>query len=397
MKPKPPVDGFVAPGFEEVREEFSRNFTERGELGAACCVVLQGKTVVDLWGGVRDAKTGDLWERDTAVLVYSTTKGMCALALALAHSRGWLDYDRPVADYWPEFAQGGKEAITVRQLLSQQAGLSKIGQRLDQETVAEPNRIEPIIARQAPAWTPGDYHGYHALSLGWYENAILRRVDPKKRTLSQFFREEIAKPLDLDFHIKLPNDFPQDRLAKIRSPGLLPFLFHPRGLPLRTMLSGAWPWSLVRQSFSNPPILAAAQIDSPKWRAIELPSAGGIGTARALATAYSEAATGGKRIGLKKETLSLLQAPATPPRRGDRDLVLGFEISFALGFIKPGRLLTFGSSTRSFGFGGTGGSQAFADPDAGVGFSYVMNQLGIHRYDDPRDKSLRDALYRCLG
>src|SRR5947209_10076003 len=160
--------GSVAPGFEAVREEFARNFAQRGELGGACAVYLRGEPVVDLWGGVRNKQTGEPWEEDTLVTVFSSTKGMASMGVAVAHSRGLFDYDERVATYWPEFAQNGKADVTVRQLLSHQAGLSAIDGRLDPTVLADPDAVAELLARQAPAWPPGPRHGYHALSIGWY-------------------------------------------------------------------------------------------------------------------------------------------------------------------------------------------------------------------------------------
>ncbi len=203
-----PVNGEVASGFEEVREEFERNFAERGELGAACAVYHQGEKVVDLWGGYRDVRRRKPWEEDTLVLVYSTTKGLSGMAMAVAHSRGLLDHDERVATYWPEFAQNGKENVTVRQLLSHQAGLSAMDRPLELETIADRDALAAAIARQRPAWEPGTRHGYHGISLGWYEGELIRRVDPERRSIGEFFRDEIAGPLDLEFYIvQLQNRF----------------------------------------------------------------------------------------------------------------------------------------------------------------------------------------------
>src|SRR5919199_1790932 len=209
------IAGDVAPGFERVADEFRRNFTDRRELGAACAVYHRGEKVVDLWGGHRDRARRRPWEEDTLVLVYSTSKGLSATAIALAHSRGLLDYDERVASYWPEFAQAGKGEITVRQLLAHEAGLPVIDEPLNPEILRDFDRLAAAIARQRPLWTPGQRHGYHGVSLGWYEGEPLRRVDPERRTLGRFLAEEIARPLGLDFHFGLPRDYPTERLARI--------------------------------------------------------------------------------------------------------------------------------------------------------------------------------------
>src|SRR5262245_26406633 len=197
-----PIEGQVGRGFEPVREEFADNFTRRGELGGACCAYDRGEKVVDLWGGIRNKETGDPWERDTMVIVYSASKGLAAMTLALAHSRGWLDYDERVATYWPEFAQQGKERITLRQLLAHQAGLFALDEPVDRSVVADLDKLAAVLARQKPAWEPGTRQAYHAITLGFYQGELLRRIDPRHRTLGQFFQEEIASPLGLDVYLR---------------------------------------------------------------------------------------------------------------------------------------------------------------------------------------------------
>jgi CubicO group peptidase (beta-lactamase class C family) len=186
------VQGSVAPGFEPVAHAFERNFQLGHERGAACAVSIGGELVVDLWGGER--APGRPWEQDTMVNVCSTTKGGSSIAVAHAHSRGLLDYDLPVASYWPQFAEQGKEQITVRQLLSHQAGLCAIDAPMDLALLADPDRVAQAIAAQRPAWTPGELHGYHGIFLGWYESELLRRVDPQQRTIGRYFADKIAAP-----------------------------------------------------------------------------------------------------------------------------------------------------------------------------------------------------------
>src|SRR6185436_10455039 len=182
------VEGHVSRGFAAVREAFVENFARRRELGGACCVYRRGAKVVDLWGGIRNKQTLEPWEKDTMVLVHSATKGLAAMTLALAHSRGWLDYEARVATYWPEFAQQGKEPITVRQLLAHQAGLFAFDEPVDRRVVADLDRLAIVLARQKPAWEAGTRQAYHAITLGFYQGELLRRVDPQHRTLGQFFQ-----------------------------------------------------------------------------------------------------------------------------------------------------------------------------------------------------------------
>ena len=227
------IQGHVSPGFEAVREAFAENFARRRELGGACCAYHRGEKVVDLWGGIRNKQTGEPWEQDTMVVVHSATKGLAAMTLAIAHSRGWLDYEERVATYWPEFAQQGKETITVRQLLAHQAGLFAFDEPVDRSVVADLDRLAVVLARQKPAWEPGTRQAYHALTLGFYEGELLRRVDPRHRSLGQFFQDEIATPLGEDVYIRLPEEIPNSRLATLSPPTPLRML---TGFPLRFTL-----------------------------------------------------------------------------------------------------------------------------------------------------------------
>jgi CubicO group peptidase (beta-lactamase class C family) len=385
------VHGMVAPGFEEVRAEFERNFARRGEIGAAVAAYWRGEKVVDLWGGRRTPESDAPWNEDTMVVVNSTTKGLSAMTLAVANARGWLDYDAPVARYWPEFAENGKGAITVRQLLGHQAGLVLLDEPLTIERLRDLDDVARVLARQKPAWPPGTRHGYHTMTVGLYMQELIRRVDPAHRTLGRFFAEEIARPLGLDFHIGLPADVPAERLARLKTltpwGGLLALRYTPPAVTLKMIAPG----SLLRRSFVG----VGADPNDRRYLEIEVPAGNGVGTARAIARAYSAFAEGGAEIGITPETFARVTGPlpAIPPK----DVVLGVRSYFALGFLRPGPGASFGSSPRAFGAPGAGGSCAFADPDARLGYAYVMNRLDYHLVDDPREKPLRDAVYRAIA
>ena len=290
------IEGMVAPGWEPVRQAFIENFRQRGEVGAACSIYQGGERVVDLWGGVRDRATGAPWEEDTMVLVFSTTKGLSAMAMALAHSRGWLDYEERVATYWPEFAQAGKERTTVRQLLGHQAGLFGFDERVDRAVIADLDRLAGIMERQRPAWEPGERQAYHAISLGFYEGELIRRVDPQHRTLGQLFADEIAAPLGLEFYIRLPESMPDARLAPLIQPSLPRML---AGLPRPILLDAFNPRSvLYRSLISNPGTMVPVDRERIYARELEIPSGGGVGTARAIARAYGVFATDGRGAGV---------------------------------------------------------------------------------------------------
>lgn len=386
----PSVAGHVRPGFEAVREAFVENFERRDELGAACCVFHRGEKVVDLWGGIRNRATGEPWEEDTMALVHSTTKGMAGLAMALAHSRGLLDYDERVRTYWPEFAQRGKGGITVRQLLSHQAGLFALDERPVRSLVTDLDRLAIVLARQEPAWPPGTRQAYHAITLGFYESELLRRVDPGHRSLGRFFQEELATPLGLEFYLRLPEEIPDSRLAPLHRSGMAAAIVH---MPFRLTLAVMNPRSRFRRALQGSEL--PEQCEHVYARNLEVPSGGGVGTARALARAYGAFAAGGKELGLREDTLRQLMAPAVPPVRGFHDACLKVEIRLSLGFEKPGPKHAF-AHPGAFGHPGTGGSLGFADPHAQVGFGYVPNKIGTY-LDNPRAEALRRATYRSIG
>jgi CubicO group peptidase (beta-lactamase class C family) len=386
------IDGHVSRGFEAVRSTFAENFARRRELGGACCAYHRGEKVVDLWGGIRDKQTGDPWEKDTMVIVYSATKGLAAMTLAIAHSRGWLDYEERVCTYWPEFAQQGKERVTVRQLLAHQAGLYALDEPLDRRLVADLDRLAAMLARQRPVWEPGTRQAYHGITLGFYESELLRRIDPQHRSLGQFFQDEIASPLGLDLYIRLPDNIPNRRLALMTRPTLVEMLY---GFPPRLAFDAMNRRSKISRALRGSELPHDGQ--HIYARNLEVPSGGAVGTARAIARAYSVFATGGRELGLRPETLELLAAPAVPPARGFYDECMKVRgVQFSLGFMKSTPSLPFGSAS-SFGSPGAGGALGFADPAAGVGYAYVTNRMGTRLSGDPRDVALRDALYSAVS
>lgn len=394
MTSSPRIEGVVSAGFERVRDAFAENFTHRHELGGACCVYYDGQKVVDLWGGIRNRNTGDPWEENTMVIVWSATKGLSAMTLALAHSRGWLDYDERVAAYWPEFGQNGKEQITVRQLLAHQAGLFAFDEPVDKQLIADLERLAVVLARQRPATPPGARQSYHALTLGFYQGELIRRIDPQHRTLGQFFQDEIATPLGLDFYIRLPESIPNSRLATLAPPSPIAMLF---GFPIRMTLGGMNRRSnIYRALIANPGTGICLDPERIYSRNFEVPSGGGVGTARAMARAYGVFATGGDELALRPDTIAELMAPPVPSANGFHDDGLFADIRFSLGFMKPGPVWRFGPPS-SFGGPGSGGALGFADPEAGVGYAYVTSQMGTKLDGDPRDVALRDALHACLG
>jgi CubicO group peptidase (beta-lactamase class C family) len=309
--------------------------------------------------------------------------------LAVAHSRGWLDYDELVCKYWPEFAQNGKENITIRQLLSHQAGLFALDQPPNRSLVADLDQLAEVLARQKPVWEPGTRQAYHAITLGFYEGELIRRIDPQHRSLGQFFQDEIATPLGLDFYIRLPESTPDSRLAPLVDPNFPEWVF---GFPFKMAFAVLDPRSNIRRALLGSELAHDEQCIYP--RNFEIPAGGGVGTARAIAHAYSVFATGGKELGLREETLRELMAPAVPATHGFYDECLKQEVPFSLGFMKPSVGFPL-LSPSAFGHPGAGGSLGFADPVNQIGYAYVPNRKGTTMGGDPRDVALRRALQDC--
>jgi CubicO group peptidase (beta-lactamase class C family) len=389
------IQGYCNPEFAAVRGQFERNFSERGERGAACSIYHHGNKVVDLWAGERSP--GNPWQEDTLCLTFSVTKGMAAAAMAVAHSRRLFELDLPVAHYWPEFALAGKSRITVRQLLTHQAGLISTDEPLTVQTLADHDRLAQLLARQTPAWEPGNRHGYHTLTLGWYQSELLRRVDPLRRTIGQFFQDEIARPLGVQFYIGLPSAIAQDQLAETVGFHRLELLKHLGELPMAMVLAGIWPNSMVARSVNILRLNNPALVGSPDYRTLEIPAANGFGQARAVAKLYSVLAGDGHELGISAATRRELITPAVLPRFGSRDLVLKIDMKYGLGFSRPSLAMKFGSDASTFGCPGAGGCFGMADPTEGLSFAYLTNKMGFHLFDDPRERACREACYASLS
>lgn len=378
------TDGTTAPGYEPVRAAFERNFTERGEIGAAVAITVAGELVVDLWAGSADPGRTRPWDRDTLTNVWSTTKGMTAICAHQLMDRGELDVDAPVVKYWPEFGAEGKSDIPVRWLLAHRSGVTGVDlatHPLTVEDLYDWPRMTALLAAQAPFFEPGTASGYQALSYGYLVGEVIRRITGQ--TVGEFFAANVAGPLGVDFHIGI-GDADLDRCSLMIEPSPSP----ERESALAAAFANAGPAALA--ALANPGLLPAHANDIA-WRRAEIPSANGHGTARAIATVYGALADGSARL-MSAETLAVA-------RKGHGrgiDVVAGVGGDFALGYTLGSDERSFGPNALAFGHDGFGGSTGFADPEHGVGFGYVMNQMGPLLRDDPRKMALVTALYASL-
>ncbi|HZR12613.1 MAG TPA: serine hydrolase domain-containing protein [Acidimicrobiia bacterium] len=387
-----PIDGFTEPGFEQVRDAFAKNFEAGREIGAAFCAYHRGRPVVDLWGGETNVRTHAPWERDTMVVVFSTTKGAAAVCANKLAQENRLDVTAPVVEYWPDFGTAGKTGITVEQLLSHQAGLAWVDAPL---TLDEALAWEPMIHAledQAPAWEPGTAHGYHAVTFGYLVGEVVRRVTG--RTIGTYFRDEVARPLGLDFWIGLPEQH-EARVARLYG-GILGEASTSPGEEARSSMADVLgPDSMTVKALSAGGSFSGDGIFNTRaMHAAEVPAAAGIADARSVARMY--AACIGDVDGVRLLTDAQLRDATTQRTSGPNIVLMDLDLQFGLGFILPSSLIQLGGP-RSFGHFGAGGSAGWADPDAQLAFGYVMNRMELGLAGDQRSYTLVNACYDALA
>ncbi len=379
------MGGTVAGGFEPLHEAFVANLTQRGEHGAALCVVVGGSVVADLWGGWTDRERTVPWPEDALVNVFSVGKAFTALCAARLVAQGSLELDRAVADYWPEFSAGGKGAVRVRQLLAHRAGLPALRRRLAPGAMLDHDVMAGALAAQEPWWEPGSAHGYHTNTFGFLVGELVRRIDG--RTLGTVLSEDIAAPLGAEVHVGLPAAL-HPRVVEFLWPGTPPPEAEPPGLSDGQLMSF--------NAYYNPSGLSGAGlVNTARWRSAEIPSTNAHGSARGVARVYEALAAGGASDGVRVIDEAVLGQFTTEHSCGP-DLVLGRPSRFGLGFQLTQAERPLGPGPRGFGHFGAGGSLGFCDPDAGIAFGYVINAMGP-RWQNPRNRALMDALYASLG
>lgn len=381
-----PIAGTCDPAFTAVRDAFADNFALRGEVGAAACVVVHGRTVVDLVGGWADHDRRRLWTVSTPVNVFSVGKPLAALVAFRLVAEGRLDLDAPIAGWWPEFAAAGKGSVTLRQVLSHRAGLPAVRRRLPPGAMFEWGLMCAALAAQEPWWPPGSAHGYHVNTYGFLVGEVIRRVTG--RSVGALVADWIAGPIGADVSIGISAD---------RDGEVAEFLWPDTFVPSEEEPPLASDDALmVHNTYFNPSGLSGAGVvNTARWRRAELPSTNAHGTARGVARLYEALAGGGAVDGVRVVEEELLAMATTEASVGD-DRVLARPSRFGLGFqlTQPERPL--GPNPGAFGHFGAGGSLGFSDPEAGVAFGYAMNNLGP-RWQNPLNAALIDAVYESLG
>jgi CubicO group peptidase (beta-lactamase class C family) len=388
--PELPADGlggFATERFQGVQDEFSRNFSERGELGASFAVVHNGRPVVDLWGGVADPESGLLWTEDTVQVIFSGTKGLVGLCVLMLVDRGAIDPDERVASYWPEFGACGKSSVRVRDVLSHQASLPALLEPVTEQDILDDVAMAEVIAGQPQESDPRARDAYHPLTYGWMCGELIRRVDG--RSVGKFLQEEVVAPLDLEIWLGLPEHL-ERRVATLS--------YGPDWGTLVPDQAGIEEDDLATRVWFNPPLLPTDHIpwNSRAFHAAEIPGGGAIGTARSFARLYGCLADGGELDGLR--LLSKATIDHGTEVAADRlDPFLDEPQVYGLGFELQNGLHVFGPPREAFGYTGAGGSVHGAWLKEGVGFSYCMNEMRDDGPVDARARALLRATYRCLG
>ena len=373
------VQGMTHDRYAAVRTAFADNLESGRDVGASFCATVEGETVVDLWGGFADSARSRAWERDTIVNVNSTTKTMTALCALILADRGDLDFDAPVARYWPEFAANGKDGVKVSHLMSHAAGLSGWKTPITKADLYDWDKVTSLLAAQAPYWEPGTAPGYHALTQGYLVGEVVRRITG--RSLGTFFREEVAAPLGADFHIGLPAS-EDHRVAELIPP--------PRGQAV-----GDGGQTELQANMSNNPGIDVGETRTRAWRGAEIPAAGGAGNARSIAEIHAILANGGVAKGRRFMSEAGCRKALELQIAGD-DLILGAPARYGMGFGLAGGMVPLPNPNTIY-WGGYGGSLVIIDMDARTTFGYAMTKMAGTTTGDMRALGLAMAMWTALG
>jgi CubicO group peptidase (beta-lactamase class C family) len=394
------IQGLATPKFSRVKEVFQENFKKRNEVGAACAVYYQGHKVVDLWGGYRDKDKKELWEKNTMCLIFSTSKAISAVVIAKLHSEGLLDYDKEISYYWKGFEKNGKGNITVKQLLNHEAGLEGITSAIITPDILQDfDRFAKILENEKPNPKTYGKKAYHTWTIGFYSNELVRRIDSRKRTIAEYFHQEIAQPLELNrIFLGLPETVAGEEVAKMIFHNPLDALINPAYDNNFDLVFNAFTNPLtVFPSFANPPIVLFLPYFNLRYgRSLQIASGTFFSTARDLAKLFHEMAIHSPNLGINENTFKLIETQSNGSNFNKKDMVLSKVLNYNLGFNKPTSFFKFGVNERSYGHQGAGGSVIICDPESKLSFSYVMNKMGTNVANDPREKALYEAVMSCI-
>lgn len=383
------VQGYFDPRFETVRELFAQQQTDEQARGGALCVTVGGETVLDLWQGVVDKDNQQVWEQDTLVNVFSCTKPLGAVALLQQVEAGRIQLDSPLAEVWPEFAQAGKEQVTLRQVLSHRSGLSAIRDTLPPEALFDWDAMTTALAAQAPWWSPGEAHGYAPVTYAWLLGEPLKRLSGKRP--GAYIQEHICKPLGMDFFVGVPDK----ELQRITHVSRLRNQYgdeYARAL----FASMGQPEGMGFKAFGNPSSMMVST-NKREWQQADILSANGTGNARSLARFWQVLAHGGSLDGAHLLDSELVNLMCTEHSQGmDKTLLAPTRFGLGVMLEQDYQGGGFGMGPHAYGHPGAGGSLGFCDPQAGVGFGYVTNAMGPYVLMDPRALALSREFYRCL-
>ncbi len=389
-------EGNINPKYSLIAKAFFENFEYNDEIGASLCVYHDDKLVIDIWSGYKDLKKQELWEENTVVPFFSTTKVVAASCLAICHSRGLFDYKDKVSKYWKSFAKNGKENITIAQLLQHRGGLAAIEKKLTIELIKDRELLEEIIAEQKPYWNPGSFQGYHCWTIGWYISALLSKIDTKKRRLKEFVEEDILPNINGEIRVGIDESFDFSRIAILKPISKTKGLF---SMPFKFVKEFFNPWSLTSKSMLNPSFVSNhANFNRKDVLELEFGSGGGIGNAKGIASLFNGMTNPKHLLFLGKNTLDYLTQYPESPKHGVEDLVLKQNsFIFHAGFMKPSDQHNFSLHRSAFGGFGAGGSFVISDPENNLTFAYTMNNMSQEMMNMKREVQIRKAVYKTIA